>query len=63
MYKMKIVCKMGEDIIRSSERGNRIAALRTFSEARALASNGAIVKVTVRAPNGRVTKHTFRGKV
>jgi hypothetical protein len=62
MYKLKIVVKTGQDVIRMSEKGNRMVALRAFSQARELAQRGAVVKVIVRAPDGRVSKHNFRAK-
>ena len=62
MYKLKIVMRAGGEVIRSRDKGNRTLVLRTFAEARMFADNGAKVKITVRAPDGRVTKHTFKGK-
>jgi len=62
MYKIKAVLTTTDGVIRHQDRGSRTLVLRIFAEAQMWANNGAKVKVVVRAPDGRVTKHTFKGE-
>ena len=63
MYKLRISFHNGAEVIKIRDKGNRSVVLRAFAEAKAMAGRGTKVKVVVRAPDGRVTKHNFKGVV